>query len=160
MHGAGLILGHRGVLITGPSGAGKSTAARLAGYDVLLSDDVCALTGVTSGPMIHGTPFGGATDGNRSAPLKAIFFPYKGKVFRITPLSPVLALKRYFEEHADYLRSLFKPQVSLMLKNAHALFRRVPSYELSFTLEGMDREAIKGVLHDSVMSRKEFLSSK
>jgi hypothetical protein len=146
LHGAGFaISGVAGVLI-GPSGAGKSTAAGLMQHDFLLSDDVVSLTNVSKVPTLHSTPFGGRTDGLMSAPLRAIFFPEKSSDFSIRPISPRAALLRYLQEHGDYIKKLFKPHIRMAFENAHMMFRKIPSYEMSFSPDYIDREEIRRLL--------------
>jgi len=146
LHGAGFVLTDHGAVILGSSGSGKSTAVNLMKRDFLLSDDVVAIKNIDISPNIHATPLGGPTDGNRSAPLSAIFFPQKDDSFSITPISPRKALLRFLEEHSDYISRLFKPYIAQTFKNAHALFQKVPAYELSFPKDYIDTEAVRQVL--------------
>jgi hypothetical protein len=147
LHGSGFILDGMSGAVIGPSGAGKSTAARLIDHDFLLSDDAVAVTGVgDKTPLLNATPFGGKTDGVGEAPLKALFFPRKSEQFAIRPITPREALVRYLNEHAEYISEPFKPYVKMTFENAHEMFQKVPSYELSFSKDYIDTDAIREVL--------------
>ena len=146
LHGVGFILSGVSGAVIGPSGAGKSTAVRLLEHDSLLSDDVVAVTGLSQIPILHATPLGGPTDGVMSAPMKALLFPTKGPRFSVDPIPPKLAFLRYWREHSDYLGRLFKPYAAQIFQNAHGLFHKVPSYELSFSRDYVDTEEIRRLL--------------
>ena len=142
LHGAGFTLGGAAAAAIGPSGAGKSTAARLMGADFLLSDDVVAVADCAGAPTLHATPLGGATDGAASGPLRALFFPRQAERFALRPMAPREALPRYWAEHWEYHFWYLREEVGLVFANAHALFGRVPAYELAFAPDGIDRAAI------------------
>ncbi|MEE2644165.1 MAG: hypothetical protein VYD19_04475 [Myxococcota bacterium] len=101
IHGAGGLYRGEGWLIAGPSGAGKSTAARVAGFDQVFSDEAVALTPPEAegeGWRIWGTPFwseGRSLPLNSgSAPLNWLIFPQKGAPLRFTPTPPADSARR------------------------------------------------------------------
>jgi hypothetical protein len=146
LHGAGFVKYGAATAVIGPSGAGKSTAAQLIGYDHLLSDDAVVISDIDGKPLLHATPLGGTTDGPMSGALKAIFFPRKSETFSMRLIQPREAIHRYILEHGDYMSKLFKPYVVQSFKNAHALFNRVPAYELSFPPDFVDQDQIRQIL--------------
>jgi hypothetical protein len=149
LHGSGFVIDGLAAAVIGPSEAGKTTAARLVQGDRLLSDDVVAVTDLDGEPQLHATPFGRESDGVGSAPLRAIFFPRKQAAFSLQPLTARQALIRSATEQADTLQGLFHPYGGMAIRNLGRLFRKVPAYELGFSLEGIDRDAIRRVLSGS-----------
>jgi hypothetical protein len=149
LHGSGFVIDGVAATVIGPSEAGKTTAARLVRGDRLLSDDVVAVTDIDGQPQLHATPFGRESDGAGSAPLRAIFFPRKQATFSLRPLSVREALIRSAAGQADTFQSLFNPYGGMAIRNLGRLFRKVPAYELGFSLEGIDRDAIRRVLSGS-----------
>ena len=149
LHGSGFILDGGAAAVVGPSQAGKTTAARLVQGDRLLSDDVVAVTDINTQPRLHATPFGHESDGVGSAPLRAIFFPRKQPAFSLQPVPARQALIRSAAEQADTFQGLFTPYDGMSIRNLARLFRKVPAYELGFSLDGIDREAIRRVLSGS-----------
>ena len=145
-HGAGFVMSDAAGVVIGPSGAGKSTAVGLLEHDFLLSDDLVAVSGLDDTPVLYATPFGGATDGARCASLRALFFVHKTSRFSLQRIPPREALRRYLSEHGEYIGQLFEPYIALAFKNAHAMFSRVPSYELCFSREYVDTQQIRRVL--------------
>jgi hypothetical protein len=149
LHGSGFVIDGVAAAVIGPSDAGKTTAARLVQGDRLLSDDMVAVTDIDGQPQLHATPFGRESDGIDSAPLRAIFFPRKQATFSLRPLSAREALIRSAAEQADTFQGLFNPYDGMSIRNLARLFRKVPAYELGFSLDGIDREAIRRVLSGS-----------
>jgi hypothetical protein len=149
LHGSGFVIDGIAAAAIGPCDAGKTTAARLIRGDRLLSDDVVAVTDVGTQPRLHATPLGRESDGLGSAPLRAIFFPRKQATFSLQPLTARQALIRSAAEQADTFQSLFNPYGGLAVRNLGRLLRKVPAYELGFSLDGIDREAIRRVLSES-----------
>ena len=149
LHGSGFVLDGVAAAVIGPSEAGKTTAAHLVQADRLLSDDVVAVTDIDTRPLLHATPLGRETDGLGSAPLRAIFFPRKQAAFSLHPLTARQALIRSVTEQADRLHFLFNPYGGMAIRNLGHLFRKVPAYELGFSLDGIDRDAIRRVLSRS-----------
>jgi hypothetical protein len=149
LHGSGFVLDGVAAAVIGPSKAGKTTAARLVRGDRLLSDDVVAVTDLDGQPQLHATPLGHESDGVGSAPLRAVFFPRKQAAFSLQPLTARQALIRSAAEQADTFQGLFVPYGGMSIRNLGRLFRKVPAYELGFSLDGIDREAIRRVLSKS-----------
>lgn len=147
LHGAGVVIEGSSVAIIGPSGAGKTTAANLMHADSLLSDDIVAATECDCQPRLHGTPLGRETDGPVHAPMRALFFPRKAASFALTPLPYHEALARAVAEQHECLSLLFEPYVGEAFLHFCHLLKRVPAYELAFSLEGgIDRAAVRDVL--------------
>jgi hypothetical protein len=146
LHGSGFIIDRVAAAVIGPTDAGKTTAARLVRGDRLLSDDTVAVTDIDTQPRLHATPLGRESDGPGSAPLRAIFFPRKQATFSLRPLTARQALIRSAAEQADTFQSLFPPYGGMAIRNLGHLFRKVPAYELGFSLDGIDREAIRRVV--------------
>ena len=149
LHGSGFVLDGAAAAVIGPAEAGKTTAARLIRGERLLSDDVVAVTDIDTQPRLHATPLGRESDGVGSAPLRAIFFPRKQAAFSMQPLTAGQALIRSAAEQADTFQLLFNPYDGMAIRNLGRLFRKVPAYELGFSLDGIDREAIRRVLSGS-----------
>ena len=149
LHGSGFVLDGVAAAVIGPSEAGKTTAARLVQGDRLLSDDVVAVTDLDGKPHLHSTPFGRETDGLGSAPLRAILFPRKQSTFSLQAVPAQQALLRSAAEQSDKFQCLFNPYGGMAIRNLGRLFRKVPAYELGFSLDGIDREAIRRVLSGS-----------
>jgi hypothetical protein len=149
LHGSGVLIDGAGAAVIGPSGAGKTTAAHLLRPDCLLSDDAIAVTDVDAQPQLHATPLGRESDGPGSAPLRAILFPRKQSGFSLQPLTSRQALIRSTAEQADKFQCLSNPYGGMSIRNLARLFRKVPAYELGFSLDGIDRDAIRRVLSRS-----------
>jgi ABC-type cobalamin/Fe3+-siderophores transport system ATPase subunit len=149
LHGSGLLIDGAAAAIIGPSGAGKTTAAHLIRADRLLSDDAIAVTDVDAQSRLHATPLGRESDGPGSAPLRAVFFPCKETGFAVRRISARDALVRSAQEQTDTFACVFAPMRGLAIRNLARLFRKVPAYELGFSLDGIDREAIRRVLSES-----------
>ena len=149
LHGSGFVIDGVAAAVIGPSDAGKTTVARLVRGDRLLSDDMVAVTDLDGQPTLHATPFGRESDGVGSAPLRAIFFPRKHSAFSLQPLTARQALIRSAAEQADTFQGLFAPYGGMAIRNLGRLFRKVPAYELGFSLDRIDREAIRRVLSGS-----------
>jgi hypothetical protein len=149
LHGSGFVIDGLAAAAIGPCDAGKTTAARLMQGDRLLSDDVVAVTDIDTQPRLHATPLGRESDGVASAPLRAIFFPRKQPGFSLQPLTARQALIRSATEQADSFQGLFAPYDGMAIRNLGRLLHKVPAYELGFSLDGIDREAIRRVLSGS-----------
>ena len=150
LHGSGVLIDGAAAAIIGPSGAGKTTAAHLIRADHLLSDDAIAVTDVDAQPWLHATPLGRESDGPGRAPLRALFFLRKQAGFALRLMSRREALVRAVEEQADTLAGVFLPSMrGMAIRNLGRLLHKVPAYELGFSLDGIDREAIRRVLSGS-----------
>lgn len=147
LHSAGVILDNKTLLITGPSEAGKTTACSLMKKDFFLSDESIFVDGLQGLPLAHSTPFGNFSDGIRSNPIGAVFFLKKSQDFRITSLPFHSAIARFFEEQGHDLRIYYGKKFQGKLFSAiHALFQKVPAYEMAFPKDFVDTEAIKKIL--------------
>jgi hypothetical protein len=78
VHGCGVAIAGRGILLLGTSGAGKSTSARLWSEHpgtTILSDDRIVIRDDAQVPRIYGTPWHGEAgcESPASAPLEAVF---------------------------------------------------------------------------------------
>ena len=149
LHGSGFVLDGAAGAVIGPSESGKTTAARLVRGNRLLSDDMVAVTDVDSQPRLHGTPLGREADDAEAAPLRALFFPSRQAGFSLRKMAPWEAAAWAVAGQSEYLGSLFKPHMGAAIKNIVRLTREVPVYELGFSLDGIDREAIRRVLSGS-----------
>ncbi len=146
LHGAGFVLGELAGAFIGVAGAGKSTAARFVAPDRLLSDDVVIVDDVRSSRIVHATPLGRESDGPGSAPLAALFLPRKRERFSLTRLPPREALAACVGEQMSVLTAVFRPYLQQNFRNLNRLLKIVPCYEMGFSLEGVDREAIREAL--------------
>lgn len=149
IHAAGVGLGGQAIIVTGPSGAGKSTAAGLLNGH-LLSDDMVVLTHLSERPLAHSTTFGGKSDGPVTLPLAAILFPRQARSFALRRLSAREAFIRYQHEHGSYLSHTLQPCRQRLALSALNLFERVPSFEMSFTRDSLDHQAIQEVVLQGV----------
>lgn len=149
LHGSGFVLDGAAGAVIGPSESGKTTAARLVRGDRLLSDDMVAVTDVDAQPRLHATPLGREADDAGPAPLRALFFPSKQAGFSLRKMAPWEAAAWAVAGQGEYLGTLFKPHMGAAIKNIVRLTKEVPVYELGFSLDGIDREAIRRVLTGS-----------
>jgi hypothetical protein len=145
-HGAGFVLGQAAGAFVGLSGAGKSTAVQLLEPDRILSDDVVVASNDKGLPRLHATPLGRVSDGPGSAPLAALFFPLKQERFSLARVSPREALARCVAEQTHGFRGVFKPYREASFRNLNRLLKIVPCYEMGFSLDGVDRDAIREAL--------------
>jgi hypothetical protein len=148
LHGAGFVIDNLAGAFIGLSGAGKSTGARLVRPDRLLSDDVVIASDVAARPVLHATPLGRVSDGPGAAPLTALFLPRKRADFSLTRLTPREALARCTAEQYPVFTSVFKPYIEQSFRNLNRLVKTVPCYEMGFSLDAVDRAAIRRVLTD------------
>lgn len=99
LHASGVSQSGYGLAFVGPSGMGKSTQARLwegLRGAVVLNDDRPAVTLESRGPMLHGTPWSGASDKRmaRSVSLQALVFLEQAPVNAARHIPPAEALSR------------------------------------------------------------------
>lgn len=145
------LLSHQGVMLhascieyagealcfSAPPGVGKSTHAekwvRLFGARIL-NDDKPALRRGEQGWVAHGTPWSGKHDlnANRSAPLKAICFLFRGERTQLSPLTPAQALSLFMSQTVFRLGL---ENMDRLLPLADALLREVPIFRLDCTIE-------------------------
>jgi hypothetical protein len=132
--------------VIGPPDAGKTSAARLMRADRLLSDDMVAVSWAGREPRLHATPLGRESDGMGSAPLRAVFFPSKQTAFSLRRVLHTEALAWTVAGQGEYLSALFRPCLQAAIANLSRLLRTIPAYELGFSLDDFDHEAVRRVL--------------
>jgi hypothetical protein len=136
------------VCFSAPPGIGKSTHAekwvRLLGASIL-NDDKPALRRHADGWYAHGTPWSGKHDlnANRSAPLKAICFLFRGDETRLTPLTPAQALPLFLSQTVFRLG---RENMDRLLPLADALLRGVPLWRLECTIDDASAYIVRDVL--------------
>ena len=141
VHGAGVVLDGRCVLLAGVSGAGKSTIARLfmaAGQqERLLSDDRLIITAGTgrdelSGIRGWGTPWPGdaGVAKNEAAPLAAVVFLVKADADDLRPLRPAPAAQKLARVASCPWYD--EARLPAALGTCSTILERVPSYDLHF----------------------------
>lgn len=140
IHSAGVTDGESGFLLLGRSGAGKTTASRLclAQGATVLSDDLNAVRLDTGGVQLEKLPFTGDL-GDRgpaavTVPLRALVRLAKGTREDLRPLSPAAALAGLVAAAPYVNRDPWRQEALLGL--LERLARRVPAYELTFSLTG------------------------
>ena len=139
-HGAGLILGGRGLIFLGQSGQGKSTITRFFMESTpakILCDDRIILRRHQQKWMIHGTWSHGeipevAPD---AAPLAGLYFLQKAAENRLSPL------KSPFEVFKKLVDLLVRPHPTpewwdRVLSLCQNLAHEIPAYDLEFNLDG------------------------
>jgi hypothetical protein len=143
IHSAGVTDGESGLLLLGPSGAGKTTASRLclAGGGAVLSDDLNAVRPDAAGARLQKLPFTGdlgercdPTTPAAGVPLRALVRLAKGPREGLRPLSPAAALAGLVAAAPYVNRDPWRQGALLTL--LERLARRVPAYELTFSLAG------------------------
>lgn len=150
VHAAGVDLGDFGAIVAGPSGAGKSTAARLLGGHIL-SDDIILVSSIGHRPVVFSTPLGCVTDGARHCLLGAVLFPKKALAFQLRELSRREASLRFFAEHSSYMvANSFDTLRTAILHLTSRLFDKVPSFEMSFSRDHIDSQAISAAISSAV----------
>ena len=149
IHSAGVTDGESGFLLLGRSGAGKTTASRLclSRGATVLSDDLNAVTLDAAGARLRKLPFTGDL-GERcepaepavlaasaaGVPLRALVRLAKGPREGLRPLSPAAALAGLVAAAPYVNRDPWRQEALLGL--LERLARRVPAYELTFSLAG------------------------
>lgn len=132
-HAAGLKLGRGGYLFPGDSGAGKTTLARIAGVEILLSDEVTGVELRGRSARVMGTPFWGEFEEGRlnlTLPLKGLFFlnRHAKSGCRHVPgdeaVARLMGQALFFTNDREYGARL--------LSIAARIVRRIPAFELSF----------------------------
>jgi hypothetical protein len=146
MHASAIADKRRGFVFAGRSGSGKTTLARLLKRNLVLNDEICALTRDGPGRIrVSGTPFWGEM---KTGPAHRKFYPVAAvyclrKSARVTGrerIGPQEALKRLLA-----CACLFSREASdcgRILRNMIAIVTVVPVYELRFT---RDAEQVNGV---------------
>jgi hypothetical protein len=142
IHSAGVTDGESGFLLLGRSGAGKTTASRLclAQGGIVLSDDLNAVTLDPTGARLRKLPFTGDLGERRGpaaslgVPLRALVRLAQGAGEGLRPLSPAAALAGLAAAAPYVNRDPWRQGALLDL--LERLARRVPAYELTFSLAG------------------------
>lgn len=148
LHAAGAVMDGKAFAIAGIPGAGKSTSIAMIDHDFLLSDDMLMLRFKDSLPFLYSTPLGPDTHGYRSAPLKTVFFPVKSDRFELRPLSRLKAIEAYFHSQLGYCDMVFKPYRKMHFEKVCQLFSQVKAYEMHFTRDYIDNDALRQVMKD------------
>ena len=132
LHAAAVEYRGRAVCFSAPPGVGKSTMAerwvRLFGAEVL-NDDKPALRRVDGRWRAWGTPWAGTSgiQQNRSAPLEAVCFLFRGGENAAAPLTPAEALPLLLSQTPFYLK---KEDMDRLLAAADRLLREVRFFRL------------------------------
>jgi hypothetical protein len=133
---------NHGFVFAGRSGSGKTTVARLLKKQIVLNDEICAVTAGRR-PDVSGTPFWGEMGTgpahNRRYSLAALYFLAKAPSTELIRLPPEEALRRLLACVCFFSRAArdFEP----VLKTAAAIMGRVPAYELRFRRDSEEVEA-------------------
>lgn len=138
VHAAAGVLDGQAWLMPGESGTGKSTAAREAGFDRVLADEMVVVRRATSGFVAWGTPFWSK---GRTLPFDAGFAPL-GVVARLRQADAVAARPMRQDDLAAYLiRSVVLYETSADARRrafelACDVVEAVRGVELAFPKEG------------------------
>ncbi len=132
LHAAGVSRHGYGYLFLGPSGAGKSTVAGLSEYaqGAVIHDDRLLVGRLGEDYLL-------LRDDCHIAPvLRAVFLLRKGDTNRLTALGSQAIYAHLAKSILDYMvmdgRDLLAPWTQQAFRNAAAIARSVPGYELSF----------------------------
>lgn len=97
-------------LMPGVSGTGKSTAAREAGFDAVLSDEMCVVRRTSDGVAVHGTPFWS-----------------EGRTLPLNPgRAPLGVLARLVQDPTPRAVALPTPEAAAFLLGCVTLYRHAP----------------------------------
>lgn len=151
-HSSSVCYNGGGVAFSAKSGTGKSTHTSLwlnsfEGSYILNDDTPIISLGKDNVFYISGTPWAGTTGINKNAtvPLKAIVFLERGTENEITPLSPIEAMKPFFE---GIRTPLTDKMFSTVLDTLNKLFINVSVYKLKCNMDPeaalVTRDAIFG----------------
>jgi hypothetical protein len=146
LHGAGGVIKNKAFAILGIPGAGKSTAIGLIKPQTLLSDDVLVVRFTEKKPVLHATPLGTFSDGDKCGPLSRIFFPVKGDRFALKKLSRFEAVQRFYYSQTGYWERVFPPFRKMQFERVVDLFSKVCSFEMSFQKNSIDIEQIENCI--------------
>ena len=121
------------VCFSAPPGTGKSTHAEkwVRLFDVsILNDDKPALRRIDDVWKVYGTPWSGKEDlsQNRSAPLAAICFLFRGEENILEPLTPTQALPLLLSQTPFRLR---REDMERLLTTADCLLRETKVFRLT-----------------------------
>lgn len=133
LHASAVEYGGRAVCFSAPPGTGKSTHAerwaRLFGASIL-NDDKPALRRTGGVWRAYGTPWSGKEDlsQNRSAPLAAVCFLFRGEENALEPLTPAQALPLLLSQTPFRLR---REDMERLLTTADCLLRETKVFRLT-----------------------------
>lgn len=133
LHASAVEYGGQAVCFSAPPGVGKSTHAerwvRLFGASIL-NDDKPALRRVDGVWRAYGTPWSGKEDlsQNRSAPLAAVCFLFRGEENALEPLTPAQALPLLLSQTPFRLR---REDMERLLTTADCLLRETKVFRLT-----------------------------
>ena len=133
LHASAVEYGGRAVCFSAPPGTGKSTHAerwaRLFGASIL-NDDKPALRRAGGLWRVYGTPWSGKEDmsQNRSAPLAAVCFLFRGEENALEPLTPAQALPLLLSQTPFRLR---REDMERLLTTADCLLRETKVFRLT-----------------------------
>lgn len=133
LHASAVDYNEQAVCFSAPPGTGKSTHTekwvRLFGAS-FLNDDKPALRRIDGVWKVFGTPWSGKEDlsQNRSAPLAAICFLFRGKENILEPLTPTQALPLLLSQTPFHLR---REDMDRLLATADCLLRETKVYRLT-----------------------------
>lgn len=133
LHASAVEYGGRAVCFSAPPGVGKSTHAerwvRLFGASIL-NDDKPALRRTGGVWRAYGTPWSGKEDmsQNRSAPLAAVCFLFRGEENALEPLTPAQALPLLLSQTPFRLR---REDMERLLTTADCLLRETKVFRLT-----------------------------
>ena len=133
LHASAVEYGGQAVCFSAPPGVGKSTHAekwvRLFGASIL-NDDKPALRRTGGVWRAYGTPWSGKEDlsQNRSAPLAAVCFLFRGEENALEPLTPAQALPLLLSQTPFRLR---REDMERLLTTADCLLRETKVFRLT-----------------------------
>ncbi|GAB4290666.1 MAG: hypothetical protein Kow0090_03810 [Myxococcota bacterium] len=124
LHASAVNLGGGALVFCGKSGAGKTTLWRFARPNERLDDELCNIIRQRDGG------FSTLAKDESQIPIRAIFFPMRGKRFKVKKVSPPVASANAFSE--IYRGLWFNMNIEKQLSFSIELAKRVPSYQLYF----------------------------
>lgn len=146
LHGASGVINGKAFAILGIPEAGKSTSIEMIEHDFLLSDDLLIMRLENNKPILHSTPLGPNTSGVMSASLTTIFFPIKSNAFKLVKLSRLQSIERFYSSQSGYWNKVFKPYRKMYFDRVLKLFDTVQAYDMFFSKDYIDNEAIKACM--------------
>jgi hypothetical protein len=151
LHAAGIAAAGVGIALPGPSGAGKSTLSGLLAAGLpeatVLSDERMVVRAGAGAFKVWGTPWSGTAGiaRNDGAPLRALIFPVKDTLHRISTLSVRETVRRLLGTvavpHFDVERA------AMVLATIEKLVSSVPAFELRFARDAGVAAVIRDLIH-------------
>jgi len=149
IHSAGYYHSGGVYLFPGRSGSGKSTITRLLGKDSALSDELVIVSSGKNNVQASSTPFWGELKKGSGSiftgPLRGIFFLRHGAGISARRIDSGMGLRKllptvlfFSHDHAT---------VSRVLALSAAFVKRLPAYELTFSLRNTRAEVINCIEH-------------